>query len=133
MIKRIIFAAVCMLMGATAAWAEGEEINALRLSLNEGTDTEVLFTHSPEITYRDANTMVLNYGSGTEEFNINGIKEMVFIHKEDTPTAITDILNEQFPAANKAVEGIFDLNGVKHDRITEPGIYIVNGKKVLVK
>ncbi len=122
-----------MLMGATAAWAEGDEINAMRLSLNEGADTEVFFTQSPEITYRDANTMVLNYGNGTEEFNIASIKEMVFIHKEDTPTAITDILNEQFPATNKAVEGIFDLNGVKHDRITEPGIYIVNGKKVLVR
>ena len=31
------------------------------------------------------------------------------------------------------VEGIFDMMGRKHDAITAPGLYIVNGKKVLVK
>jgi hypothetical protein len=34
---------------------------------------------------------------------------------------------------NKTVEGIFDLLGRKLDVITAPGIYIVNGKKVVVK
>ena len=34
---------------------------------------------------------------------------------------------------NNAVEGIFDLFGRKYDAITSPGLYIVNGKKVLVK
>ena len=34
---------------------------------------------------------------------------------------------------NNTVEGIFDLLGRKHDAITAPGLYIVNGKKVLVK
>jgi hypothetical protein len=32
-----------------------------------------------------------------------------------------------------AVEGIFDIFGRKLDAITTPGLYIVNGKKVLVK
>ena len=31
------------------------------------------------------------------------------------------------------VEGIFDLLGRKLDAITAPGLYIVNGKKVIVK
>lgn len=34
---------------------------------------------------------------------------------------------------NNTVEGIFDLLGRKLDAITAPGLYIVNGKKVLVK
>ena len=43
-------------------------------------------------------------------------------------TGIEDIVVE-----NKAVEAIFDLTGRKLDAITAPGLYIVNGKKVLVK
>lgn len=35
--------------------------------------------------------------------------------------------------AAEGVEGIFDLQGRKLDEITAPGIYIVNGEKVLVK
>lgn len=35
--------------------------------------------------------------------------------------------------ANEGAEGIFDLQGRKLDEITAPGIYIVNGEKVLVK
>ena len=34
---------------------------------------------------------------------------------------------------NNTVEGIFDILGRKLDAITAPGLYIVNGKKVLVK
>ena len=35
--------------------------------------------------------------------------------------------------ANDGAEGIFDLQGRRLNEITEPGIYIVNGEKVLVK
>lgn len=44
------------------------------------------------------------------------------------PTGIEDIVAE-----GETVEGIFDLAGRKLDEITVPGIYIINGKKVLVK
>ena len=40
---------------------------------------------------------------------------------------------ENMVTVNKTVEGIFDLLGRKLDVITAPGIYIVNGKKVVVK
>lgn len=40
---------------------------------------------------------------------------------------------ENIAAENKGVEGIFDLLGRKLDVIKAPGIYIVNGKKMLVK
>ena len=33
----------------------------------------------------------------------------------------------------EAIESIYDLNGRKIEEITQPGIYIVNGKKVFVK
>ena len=40
---------------------------------------------------------------------------------------------EEITVEDKTVEAIFDLTGRKLDAITAPGIYIVNGKKVLVK
>ena len=52
----------------------------------------------------------------------------VVLTKGDT-TGIDSIVEEIAPA----VEGIFDLMGRKYDEITAPGIYIVNGKKVVVK
>ena len=44
------------------------------------------------------------------------------------PTSIENIVVE-----NAAVKGIFDMQGRKIDAITAPGLYIVDGKKVLVK
>ena len=40
---------------------------------------------------------------------------------------------ENIAADNKGIEGIFDLVGRKLDAINAPGIYIVNGKKVVIK
>ena len=44
------------------------------------------------------------------------------------PTGIEDVLVE-----NSVVEGIFDIQGRKVSEIAAPGLYIINGKKVLVK
>ena len=49
-----------------------------------------------------------------------------------TKKAVEDGI-ENIAVNNKVVEGIFDLMGRKHNTITAPGIYIVNGKKVVVK
>jgi hypothetical protein len=43
-------------------------------------------------------------------------------------TGISEVKGE-----NGEVKAIFDLTGRKVEAITAPGIYIVNGKKVLVK
>lgn len=48
--------------------------------------------------------------------------------KKGSTTGIENAIVEK-----SAVEGIFDLLGRKLDAITAPGLYIVNGKKVLVK
>ena len=46
---------------------------------------------------------------------------------EDMETNVKNIVVEN------AVQGIFDLTGRKFEAITTPGLYIVNGKKVVVK
>ena len=46
---------------------------------------------------------------------------------KDLETGVDEIRNETKP------EGIFDLQGRKLDKITQPGIYIRDGRKVLIK
>lgn len=50
--------------------------------------------------------------------------------EEGTLTSIVDVETE---ATKPVIEGIFDLTGRKLDEITKPGIYIIDGKKTLVK
>ncbi len=47
--------------------------------------------------------------------------------------SLTSIIEIETEASNSTVEGIFDLTGRKIEKITKPGIYIINGKKTLVK
>ena len=52
----------------------------------------------------------------------------VWILESATTTGIDNVVVESNP-----VKGIYDLSGRKLDTVTEPGIYIINGKKILVK
>jgi hypothetical protein len=55
------------------------------------------------------------------------IAELWTLEEATVPTGINGI------NAENAVKGIYDLQGRKVEKITEAGIYIVDGKKVLVK
>ena len=57
------------------------------------------------------------------------------ITKNDAETAINEVKGEPTVDAsqNGKVKTIYDLTGRRVDAITVPGIYIVNGKKTLVK
>ena len=68
----------------------------------------------------------LNYDTN-ETANVAIYSNVVLTRK-----AVVDAI-ESIEVENKVVEGIFDLLGRKLDVIKAPGIYIVNGKKVLVK
>ena len=47
--------------------------------------------------------------------------------KVEVPTTIENVMQEN------GVKGIFDVQGRKVEKITAPGLYIVNGKKMFVK
>ena len=64
-------------------------------------------------------------GEGEGEDNEPGTGEG---EGEEEDNAVESVIVE-----NKAVMGIFDLLGRKLDAITGPGLYIVNGKKVVIK
>ena len=66
-----------------------------------------------------------NTGEGEGEGNEPGTGED---EGEEEDNAVESVIVE-----NKAVMGIFDLLGRKLDAITGPGLYIVNGKKVVIK
>lgn len=47
--------------------------------------------------------------------------------------SLTSIVEVETEVSNNVIEGIFDLTGRKIEEITKSGIYIINGKKTLVK
>ena len=71
----------------------------------------------------------VTYMTYNEDWSQN--HEMVALYSqeayEDKDNAVEAIVVES------AIQGIFDLTGRKLDAITTPGLYIVNGKKVVVK
>ena len=47
--------------------------------------------------------------------------------------SLTNIVEIETETGNGVIKGTFDLTGRKIEKITKPGIYIINGNKVLVK
>ena len=88
-------------------------IDSILVKATEGADTGTLTIGVKEGRWYKADNFTLTY---TGAYN--------------DPTAITDIPSDapQFTIA----EGIYTLQGVKVAKITTPGIYIIDGKKVFV-
>ena len=93
----------------------------------------------------DNEKKVMTMADGASYWNYNSNGNMV-IANSTTPSSywkleyagsqegtLTSVIEIESEVTDSAIEGIFDLQGRKIEEITEPGIYIINGKKVLVK
>ena len=85
----------------------------------------------------DKSRSILQYNTSSPRFSCyKGTQESVNIYaKSPVANGIDEVKAEPTVDASQSgkVQGIFDLAGRKLNAITEPGIYIVDGKKVLVK
>ena len=100
-------------------------------------EAECLIVQLPTGDIRSALNLVDNPGNYKKQIKITGSIERYFQSAGlKTPTAfeftgVTGI--SEVKGENGNVKTIFDLTGRRVETITAPGIYIVNGKKVLVK
>ena len=91
----------------------------------------------------DANGSTNNNEGGYVQCNANKSYLMIEENSQSAPAMLsfnfdgstTDIddINDADAVVNKNNSGVYDLQGRKLERVTEPGIYIVNGKKVFVR
>ena len=94
--------------------------------MNGTADYPVILTANEDGTISFDDFFLANYNWDTTAKTPAVFYENVTATK--CPTGIEEVKGE-----NAKVKGIFDMQGRKIDAITAPGLYIVDGKKVLVK
>ena len=110
----------------TGKFAGGKYPDYLKIYDMNASESPVLFTANEDGSISIANFFLKNYNWDNAATSAAAFYQNVTATK--CPTGIENIVVE-----NAVVEGIFDMQGRKIDAITVPGLYIVNGKKVLVK
>lgn len=101
--------------------------NALRLSLKNGKDKEVLFTKLPKVTHSTDGKVVLSDGDEKMEYETTDIRKLCFFYNDGASSLIN--VYKESPRRS----GIYTLSGVKVDKIEKSGYYIINGTIVLVR
>lgn len=99
---------------------------AVRLMLcNNATST----TTSIKVYSSDVEDVTLKDGT---VFKADDLKpRLVVAYTVQTPSGISEVVTDE--TVNKGKEGIYTLSGVRVAKADRPGIYIINGKKVLVR
>ena len=110
----------------TGKFAGGKYPDYLKIYDMNASESPVLFTANENGSISIANFFLKNYNWDTAATSAAAFYQNVTATK--CPTGIENIAVE-----NKVVKGIYDMQGRKLGAIILPGIYIVDGKKVLVK
>jgi hypothetical protein len=95
---------------------------------NGNANTLSLEEENGVVKFDDFKVMFYAYGSAPE-FTAATYKNVIAVKKgSEGGAGVENVVVE-----NNTVEGIFDILCRKLDAITTPGLYIVNGKKVVIK
>ena len=111
----------------TDAFVGGAYPMYLKIYDLNGSTGPVVFTANEDGTLSIADFFLANYDWSTSAIT-GGAVFYQNVTATKCPTGIENIVVE-----NAVVKGIYDMQGRKIEAITAPGLYIVGGKKVLVK
>lgn len=113
-------------------YAGGKYPNYFKIYDINGATTALNFMVNEDGTISMDDFIITTYDNNPDDYNAPAVEANaakytnVVLTRGDT-TGVDSVVEEVAPV----VEGIFDLMGRKYDAITAPGIYIVNGKKVV--
>ena len=110
----------------TGKFAGGKYPDYLKIYDMNASESPVLFTANEDGSISIANFFLKNYNWD------NAATSAAAFYQNVTATRCATGIDEVKGESGK-VKGVFDMQGRKIDAITAPGLYIVNGKKVLVK
>lgn len=131
--KKLFIALMAMLAVNTAAWAQGvAKPTGLVLTLKNTPVQQVLFTDAPVLTHSEDCTQITISGNGFEAvtFDVADVEEMTFAYIDRTITGIEKLVQNDDINAR---QGVYDLNGLRVNSIQKGKVYIVNGKRVMIK
>lgn len=98
------------------------------MNMNATDEWSIQLTRNEDGTFTMEDFCITYYKNGEEKHSTVAYYTDVTAEKKSTTDGVENTVVE-----NNTVEGIFDMMGRKLDAITAPGLYIVNGNKVLVK
>lgn len=113
-------------------YAGGKYPNYFKIYDINGATTALNFVVNEDGTISMDDFIITTYDNNPDDWTAPAVEANaakytnVALTRGDT-TGVDSVVEEVAPV----VEGIFDLMGRKYDAITAPGIYIVNGKKVV--
>ena len=111
---------------------EGYSLTEMKVkNSTKGHNAHVDYDWSSYSLYNTTAEKTIQFVEGVNEFFLYGQVGKLIYLTSLTVTNTTAI--EEVKGENVKVKAIYDLTGRRIDAITAPGIYIVNGKKTLVK
>ena len=102
----------------------------LKLYDMNATTSPILFTLNEDGTISVANFFIKHL---VYDENYNTTESAAVFYQNVVLTKLDDTAIDNVAEDIKVIKGIFDMQGRKIDAITVPGLYIINGVKVLVK
>lgn len=116
------FAEPCYTVTLTCQDEEGTVLSTTTTLLPAGTAHEIVFPEIPDHAFKSAT------GNESYEGTVEG-----FVHVVATYASVVDGINGVVTGASDAASGLYDLQGRRLKVAPTSGVYISNGKKIIVR